>query len=255
MNQSQETVKQGNRGIEKAGWATIIVSLVIVAAAFVLAIGDALPILEDAGRQWSPLLFAIVGVLLYIMSSARTRRERFDLSYLPDYCFRGAQAVVYLYIIMAIIAQTNGGTDQYSFESWPPNLIGLFVGMFILHVEKAMEGLGQRFEELLAALLPRALTARTSREKQLDRLRASLKFDEVRAQSEALASQIADPAMSAALRRRLADVTRVIRDGDLDGMQDEVSQLSWEFEELKRALREEGLTVEEILAAGSEEGA
>ncbi len=62
--------------------------------------------------------------------------------------------------------------------------------------------------------------------------------DWVQAQSEGLVSQIADPAMSARLRKRLAEVNQVIRDGDLDGMQDAVSQFSWEFEEAKRALRE-----------------
>lgn len=252
MNGSRLETPQGIGEIDQAGWATIVVALVIVAAAFVLASLGKLPMLgEDGARaqaQALPLVFAVVGVLLYVMASAKTRRSRFDLKYLPDYCFRAAQAVVYLYVIMAITAQS---TDlQQGFASWPPNLVGLLVGMFILHVEKAMEGLGQRFEELLAALLPRALTARTARDKQLVQLDAKRKYDEMRTQSELLSTQIDDPAMKAGLQQRLTEVGQVIRDGDVDGMQEAVNALAWEFEEMKRALREEHLTVGEILAAG-----
>lgn len=234
----------------KTGWPTIIASGVIILLILVLAAIGELPVLGDAQNQWSPFVFTLVGVVLYVMASAKSRRDRFDLRYAPDYFFRGAQAVVYLYVIMSIIAQMKAEpSTQYNFVSWPPNLIGLLVGMFILHVEKAMEGLGQRFEEVLAGLLPRALTAKTSREKQLERLRVEQKFQEIKMQSEGLISQMRDTNTISDLKAHLDAVSQTIRDGDLDGTQDAVSQLAWKFEGLKQALREEELTVQEILSA------
>jgi hypothetical protein len=219
--------------------------MIIVSAALVIGIFGKLPNLAQTSSQWTPFIFTIIGVTLYIMMSAKQRRERFDLKYLPDYCFRYAQAVIYLYVIMSIIAQTK--TETYDFESWPPNLIGLFVGMFILHVEKAMEGLGQRFEEALAAILPRALTAKTSREKQLEKMRSEQKFKEIKFQSEMLASQIDDPGLKDNWQARLARVEATIRDGDREGIEDAVHGLAWDYESLKRSVREETATVDEIL--------
>lgn len=239
--------ESAKHGQSRSWWATITASAVIVVAVVGFAVLERLPTLQGSKDQWTPFVFALIGVALYVMSSAKSRRERFDVRYVPDYCYRAAQAVVYLYLIMAIIAQA-GPTEGYEFTNWPPNLIGLMVGMFILHVEKAVEGLGQRFEEVLAGFLPRSLVAKTSREKQLEQLRSEQKFQSIKAQSELLASQIRDPALRAEVPKRLAEAERAIRDGDLDSIEDAVNSLAWDYEQLKVGLREEEMTLAEVLS-------
>ncbi|MCP4546299.1 MAG: hypothetical protein GY835_07525 [bacterium] len=242
--------KADNGGLK--GWPTIIVSSTIMVTIMTLAVQNKMPMLKGHAGQWLPFVFTIVGVLLYIMASAKTRRERFDRKFLPDYFYRGAQAVVYLYIILSFLASGDNTGTVSTFESWSPNTIGLFVGLFILHVEKAMEGFGQRFEESLAAIFPRALTSKTSREKQLERLRSETRFQEIKTQAEGMVSQFRNDKIAAAFQIRLREVEATLRSKDDDGIKDEVSQLAWEFESIKKAMREEELTIDEILRRDSE---
>ncbi len=217
-------------------WWSLVTPLFVVVLALVLAARNSLPILAQSTNQWTPFIFALVGVLLYVMQQTRTRRERFEPRYLPDYAFRAFQAVVYLYVIMAIIART--GTPGADFADWEPNLTGLFVGMFIQHVEKAMEGLGQRFEEALTAILSRPLTARTLREKQVDMVALEQKYRAIRVQAEGFAAVLSDPAVAVALQGMLASVETRLKDGDFDAIQAAVNDLAWRFELLKREQRE-----------------
>jgi hypothetical protein len=231
------------------GRGTIFVSSLIIVIVMGLALCRELPGLESGEDQFMPFLFALLGLALYVMASVRKKRERFDRRYLPDYFFRGAQTVIYLYVVLAIFVMERGKDSQYDLETWPPVLLGLLVGMYILHVEKAMEALGQRFQEVLTAILGRAVTARTEREKQVEQISLDRKFREIRAQAEAIASQIRDPALAQALQARIEEVGQAFRDGDLDGIADEVTRLAWQFEDAKRSLREEELTVEELIAS------
>ena len=48
-------------------------------------------------------------------------------------------------------------------------------------------------------------------------------------------------------RKDIEEVNKIIQEGDLDGIEEEVNKLAWQFEEIKRSLREESLTVSEIL--------
>jgi hypothetical protein len=232
------------RLIPWSGRATIGISAVIVVGVFVLAAADRLVLLQGATSPWTPFAAALIGVSLYVMASVRKRRDRFDAKFLPDYAFRAAQAIVYVYVILAIGVQSDKVTNL---SAWPPNVIGLFVGMFILHVEKAMEGLGQRFEEVLTGLLPRSLAAQTSREKQTAQLSAEMKFRDIQKQSELLASQMRSSSLYSALQTRLKEVEGTIRDGDPDAIQDAVSALAGVFERIKVDQRVEARTVEEVL--------
>lgn len=220
-------------------------SLAIVLAALVLSINGWLPITLDK-KQWLPFVSCLVGVTLYTLSAVKKRRDRFDLRYLPDYLYRAAQAMVYLYVILAVGWQKEGAV--LDFERWPPNLWGLLVGLFIEHVEKAMEGLGQRFEEVLAGILPRALDAPTSRERQLGRVRLEQRFREIQTQAEMLLPQLRSPAVREALRAQIDGTLRTLREGDEKAIEDEIRRLALDFEQLKQAAREEDLTVGEILA-------
>ena len=247
MEIQQANLRAALRAQAASWWVTIAVSVGIVVGIIWFARLEALPILRGATHQWSPFVFALLGVALYVMASRTKRRERFDVRYFPDYCYRAAQAVVYLYVILAIVVQV-GPQQEYPLTQWPPTLIGLLVGMFIEHVEKAMEGFGQRFEEVLAGFLPRSLVAKTSREKQLDRLRNEQRYATIKTQLELVASQGRDPGLRAAVPRRLGQVEQVIRDGDDKAIADEVDRLAWEFEEIKVAMREEEMNVAEVLS-------
>jgi hypothetical protein len=211
---------------------------------FFLAVVDRMVLLKNATNSWTPFAAALIGVSLYVMASIRKRKDRFDPRFLPDYAFRAAQAIVYVYVILAIGVQSNKLTDL---AAWPPNVIGLFVGMFILQVEKAMEGLGQRFEEVMTGLLPRSLAVQTSREKQYTQLSSEMKFRDIQKQSELLASQMRSSSLYSALQQRLCDVERTIRDGDPDSIQDAVNALAGAFERVKVDLRVEARSIEEIL--------
>lgn len=263
-----------------------------------------------------PFLATLVGVSLYMMGVTKTHKERFDYRYLPDYCYRIAQSVVYTYVVLAIMAQvdvgvvadtaphaeqssvtatpsptptptptptattlgatstptpspsttptvtqspapttseTDSGSDTTNpktdkdFSRWPPVLVGLMIGLFILHVEKAMEGFGERFGEALSALLGRSLEGRTPREKQMDRIRDEKKLEEIRQQAELMASQAPGRAVLVGFQKRIAEVTGICRDGEANAIHDAVTKLAWEFEQIKVALREETTTVAEIL--------
>ncbi len=234
--------------VPPAGKVTVFLSLLVVGAVFWFAARDSLPVLAGQ-EEWLPFLSALVGVTLYVMSEARTRRDRFEAKFIPDYFYRMAQAMVYLYVILSVYTSLQDQT--YDLTRWGPNVTGLLVGMFILHVEKAMEGFGQRFEEVLAGVLPRSLTAKTSREKQMDLLRADHKFQDIQSQAATLSALVPDPGIRAKLLERLSKVKSRIEEGketDLKGIQDEVEALAWEFEQLKIAARHEEVTMSELLA-------
>lgn len=132
-------------------WLPSVLSLTVVAIIVVLAVQGELPALSNSPHQWTPFVFTYLGVTLYVLQVAKQRRAEFDCRYLPDYCYRAAQAAVYLYVIMTLIARGQA----HEFASWPPNLIGLFVGLFIEQVEAAMQGLGGRLGDALAVVFPK----------------------------------------------------------------------------------------------------
>lgn len=304
MSRSEALAVVGS--VLRAGGLTMFTSAAVILGILVLAYNGELVLLKGGtlnNTQWLPFASTLIGVSLYAMSTAMTYRDKWQLRYLPDYWYRAAQAVVYLYIILAIMGQTGLGVtpdaapqpspgpsatapvqnppvdapppastvvpaslaptpptqtpepekdppkppSSPDFSHWPPNLIGLMVGLFILHVEKAMEGFGQRFEEALTALLGRSLTARTTREKQIERLRDEQRFVEIQRQAELLASQLRSPGAREAIQRRLAAVAEIVRTGSSEELRGEVEKLSWEFEQIKVALREDSQTVAEIL--------
>jgi hypothetical protein len=287
-------------------------SILIVGAILWFSYNGTLLLLDKGKDQWLPFASALIGVSLYSMSTAKTFRNGWDLRYLPDYCYRVAQSVVYLYIILAIMGQLGWGVQPEApqaerdagsaetkrsevtpkpasdaapdpslstatsppppttmsspppqngenrspqqqasgvpdFTRWPPNLIGLLVGLFILHVEKAMEGFGQRFEEALTAVLGRSLLAKTTRERQIAQIRDEQKFLDIQRQSELIASQVRDPRIREAIQQRLDAVKEKLRDCNPDAANDEVEKLTWDFEHLKVALREEAMTLAEVL--------
>jgi len=108
---------------------------------------------------WSYLIpfgSALAGVLLFIMSVAREKRSDFDFrAYFGEYAYRIAQTAVYLLIVWwAWTVWVGKGNES---TSLPPNILGLLVGLFILRVERAIEAMGEKFEEMLNTILPGAI--------------------------------------------------------------------------------------------------
>ena len=311
----------------RAGGIPLVTTFVVVVGTMLMAwYGMGLNDPDDHkfnGDRFMPFLATLVGVSLYMMGVTKTYKERFDYRYLPDYCYRVAQAVVYTYVVLAIMAQVdvglsagddrqpdrpqvivspsptatpaptsapgqtptpapvaspspasspaitptvtpsptatpapgspddsaaeNGASSDKDFSSWPPVLVGLMIGLFILHVEKAMEGFGERFGEALSALLGRSLEGKTPRERQMDRIRDEKKLDEIRQQAELMASQAPGGAVLKGFQKRIEEVTDICRDGEPNAIHDAVTKLAWDFEQVKVALREETTTVAEIL--------
>jgi hypothetical protein len=220
------------------------VALVVVG--LLLAGFNKLPGIPPEG-QGVPFISTLVGVTFYILYNVRKRRDRFDLKYVPDYTFRAAQAVVYLYAILAMFDFLRSRDEKDALLQWPPNLIGLFVGMYILHVERAMEGLGYRFEEVLTSVLGRSLSLPTRREKDIQLVQAEGRFREIQKQAELMAAEGGAPALVEGFKERFRQVSDAIDERDHDATVKEVTELALDFERTKQELRREARTVSRVL--------
>jgi hypothetical protein len=233
----------------RARTIAVVMSVGLVVIGLALAWANKLPGIPAKG-QLVPFVSALVGVSFYVLHNVRKRRDRFDLYYAPDYAFRAAQAVVYLYAILAIfdyLRYAPGTRPEGELLRWPPNLIGLFVGMYILHVERAMEGLGYRFEEVLTAILGRSLALPTRREKDIALVQAEGRFRDIRQQAELMAAEAGPPALAEGFKERFRRVSDAIAERDHDAAVKEVAELSLDFEMTKQAVRREALTVRKVL--------
>ena len=142
---------------------------------------------------WSYLIpfgTAFAGVLLFIMSVARDKRSKFDFrKYFGEYAYRVAQTAVYLLIVWwawtVWVARGNAST------SLPPNILGLLVGLFILRVERSIEAMGEKFEEVLSTILPGAISL-SGPEKRQVHLKAASDVRDLETQWQLLRSRIPD---------------------------------------------------------------
>lgn len=144
------------------------------------------------GLAWSylvPFGSALVGVLLYIMGAARTLRSEWDGgAYFGEYVFRIAQTMVYLLIVWWAWTRFDEGATA---TTLPPNILGLFVGMYILRVERAVDALGDKFGEALNTVLPSAAQL-TGPERRRVQVRAAGQVQDLEAQWKVLRPQIPD---------------------------------------------------------------
>jgi hypothetical protein len=104
-----------------------------------------------------PYLSNTAGVFLFIMHTSKRKRNNWRVrDYWGDHCFRLAESFAYLFLILwAWAAATNDGSTPVV-QRVPPNIIGFMVGLYIVRVERAVEGFGDKFEETITTLLPRA---------------------------------------------------------------------------------------------------
>ena len=152
--------------------------------------------------------------------------------------FRIAQAVAYLFIVQWAWA---AGTDKaVPGTSLSPNLLGFFVGLFILRVERAIDALGERFEEVLTAILPRSLAYKTPQERRQENFKLRSKLEELEQQFETIRPQIRDEEGQAQFEEELRKALALADSENPEGLQEKVADLQHRYELMKKNL---GVTV------------
>jgi hypothetical protein len=184
-----------------------------------------------------PYATCLAGVLIFIMSVARKKGDDWDLrGHWGEHLFRIPQAFAYLFIVMWAWAQ--GGSKDVVGENIPPNIIGFLVGLFILRVEKAMEGFGVKLEEILMSILPRSLAAVSAEEKRRQHLRTYYRLDEITQQYEAIRAEIDDPGAKERFDLELDRAREAVDGDDPDKARREVQAAARGLDEMKRASKE-----------------
>ena len=222
-----------------------------------LFIGDGESATEVTSRLVHILPYAtcLAGVLIFMMSVARRKGRDWDLrGHWGEHLFRIPQAFAYLFIIMWAWAQ--GANADVVGRDIPPNIIGFLVGLFILRVEKAMEGFGVKLEEILMSILPRSLAAVSAEEKRRQQLRTYYRLDEIAQQYDAIRAEIDDPGAKEKFDEELDRAREAVEGEDPDRARREVQSVARGFDEMKRVSREVLVPLDELLGGkgGSEVG-
>lgn len=195
---SLEQKEQGWRAAFPRNAFLTVISLIVLGIVLTLVVqrGDDLfsvtpPETPRSGFGYLiPFGTGFAGVLLFIMNVARNKRGEFDFrAYFGEYAYRVAQMAVYLLIVWwawtVWVRQGNTST------SLPPNIMGLLVGLFILRVERAIEAMGEKFEEILNTILPGAI-ALSGPERRQAHLKAADEVRGLEAQWQVLRPRIPD---------------------------------------------------------------
>lgn len=196
-----------------------------------------------------PYLTCLAGVFLFIMGLARQKGPDWDWEkYHGEHYYRVAQAFAYLLVVWwaytAAIGETVTGTLLR------PNILGFLVGLFILRVERAMDGLGEKFEELLFAILPRAAGYRLVEERRRSQVRATYRLADIDAQWETLRGQISDQGAKDTFDEALRIANSVASGSDPDTAREAIQELSRVFEDVKATAGDVVIPVEELLGFG-----
>lgn len=201
---------------------------------------------ESGFEYLIPFGTAFAGVLLFIMNVARDKREKFDFrKYFGEYAFRVAQTAVYLLIVWwawtVWVQQGNTST------SLPPNILGLLVGLFILRVERAIEAMGEKFEEALNTILPAAISL-SGPEKRQTHLKAASDVRDLEAQWQLLRPRIPDLGARDKIDASL-EAARSINEGrDSGKARTAATELSRLFEDVRASADGESwVTLESLL--------
>lgn len=194
-----------------------------------------------------PYLTCLAGVLLFIMNTARSKRDEWDGSaYFGEHAYRVAQAFAYLFVVWWAWAKLED--DPLLKGTYiRPNILGFLVGFFILRVERAMDGLGDKFEEFLMALLPRAARFEVAEERRRLQVRASYRLTDIATQWEALRPQIADQGARDRLDDAMTRAQKIALDADPDRARHAVDELDRMFQDVRSTVGDVLVPVEELL--------
>lgn len=183
--EKKETAAKSSRRNWFLFWTSLAVVLIIVPLSVIY--GDEFFGTSTTGAQAAgaapaqsyliPYLTCLAGVLLFIMGTARSKGDDWDLGrYRGEHACRVAQAFAYLFVVWWAWSKLSaGGELQGTYIR--PNILGFLVGFFILRVERAMDGLGGKFEEMLFAILPRAARYTVVEERKRQQVRAGVQAD------------------------------------------------------------------------------
>jgi hypothetical protein len=193
-----------------------------------------------------PYLTNLAGVLMFIMNTSRKKREKWSLlDYWGDHFFRIAESFAYLFIVLwAWNTAKEGGAVGVEIG---PNIVGFLVGLFILRVERAMEALGDKFEETLMAILPRSVQYISAEERRRQQLKMVYKIDEVATQYDAVRVQIDDPGARAKIDQLVDSARKAALGEDPDQLAASVEELSRTFDDVKQTVGEVRVSVDEFL--------
>ena len=178
-----------------------------------------------------PFGTAFAGVLLFIMSVARAKRSQFDFrAYFGEYSYRIAQTAVYLLIVWwAWTVWVQRGNDS---TSLPPNILGLLVGIFILRVERSIEAMGEKFEEVLNTVLPGAISL-SGPQKRETQAKAASDVRDLEAQWHLLRSRVPDLGARDKINASLEAARKVTEGRDSGKARTAATELSRLFDDVR----------------------
>lgn len=193
-----------------------------------------------------PYLTCLAGVLLFIMNTARAKGEDWDWGgYFGEHAYRIAQAFAYVFIVWWAWSNL---TDEVLVGTYlRPNALGFLVGLFILRVERAMDGLGDKFEELLFAILPRAARYTVVEERKRAQLRAGCRLGEIATQWDVIRTQIGDEGAKAMFDAELGGALEEASGADPEKARVAANRIGRMFDEMKLAAGEVLVPVEELV--------
>jgi len=194
-----------------------------------------------------PYLTNTAGVLLFIMHTSRRKRDRWKIrDYWGDHCYRLAESFAYLFIVLWAWPE---GTDPVV-KQVPPKIIGFLVGLYIVRVERAMDGLGDKFEEILTTILPRATQYVSAEERRRQQLRAVYRVDDTITQYASLRPLIDDLGARAHIDKLVESAQTAVTGDDPDLVPKAVDELTRTFDDVRRGIGETIVPVEVAIRAG-----
>jgi len=197
-------------------------------------------------RYLLPFATNLAGVLLFILATARRKGDEWSLSdYWGEHVFRVAQSFAYLFLILW--AWPSEGNELVS-ERLGPNVLGFIVGLYIVRVERVVEAFGEKFEQVLATILPNSLRYMTTEERRRQQLRSVYRLDDIGIQWEAIRPQISDRGAQVRMDELIAEAQAATQGDDAERAQKLTQQLGLYFEEIKRSAGEILLPVEQLVS-------
>jgi len=193
-----------------------------------------------------PYLLCFVGVALFVMNTARKKGDDWDFGqHYGDHAFRVAQAFGYLLVVWWAWASIAGA--EIAGTSLPPNILGFMVGFFILRVERAMEGLGDKFEEMLKAVLPRAIAYQSTEDRKRYQLRGMYRIEDILSEWKAIRPQIDDLGARDMIDRAFDSAVDAAHGEDPEKARQAVEEVGRLFEDVKRGVGEVLVPIEDLL--------
>lgn len=266
-DRGEETEETQDTLSRRPAWRQVfmlVLSVIVIAVVLWVSYcyGDILFGFSDSdGKEYLiPYVTALSGVLLFIMNVARKKKKEWKLrDFWGDHCFRIAQSFAYLFFIMwAYYKVTNGGGDEGGDEAsnpasmtlaLTPNILGFLVGLYILRVERAMDGFGDKFEEIITAILPRATRYVSTEERRRQQLRMVYKIEDIGTQYEALRPRIEDPAAQFKIDKLIDEAHSAAEGEDPDKVKPAVDALTRAFEEAKKSMGEVLVPLDEFVGS------